>query len=69
MSSSPLSTSQPPVTRFVQAGSHRVCYVEGGDDAPAGGALPKTKLLLVHGWIASHKLYRKCFGGIGEMAH
>ena len=69
MNSSTSPRAAPPTKQFVQAGAHRVCYVEGGGPAVGEGAGEKPRLLLVHGWIASHQLYRKCFGGIAEMAH
>jgi pimeloyl-ACP methyl ester carboxylesterase len=45
---------------FIAAGAHRVCYVEGGrgDDA-----------VFLHGWIASHQLYRRVFPELGAMFH
>jgi pimeloyl-ACP methyl ester carboxylesterase len=45
---------------FIAAGAHRVCYVEGGrgDDA-----------VFLHGWIASHQLYRRVFHELGAMFH
>jgi pimeloyl-ACP methyl ester carboxylesterase len=69
MTSSTTTSTTPPAPRFVQAGAHRVCYVEGGepDASVSGGAKPR--MLVVHGWIASHKLYRKVWSGLGEMAH
>lgn len=48
-----------PVTHFVQAGKHRVCYAEGGDPS-------QPRAIILHGWIASHQLYRKCWAGMGE---
>ncbi len=65
------------MTHFVAAGKHRTCYVEGGNDGAsaigpsAGGASgrPKPRALLLHGWIASHQLYRKCWSGLGEFLH
>jgi pimeloyl-ACP methyl ester carboxylesterase len=69
MNSLRVSTPASPVPRFVQAGAHRVCYVEGGEPDPEGDAVPKTKMLVVHGWIASHQLYRKVWGGLAEIAH
>jgi pimeloyl-ACP methyl ester carboxylesterase len=49
---------------FVQAGKHRVCYVEGGNDGT-----DKPKVLIGHGWIASHKLYRKVFADLAKVCH
>jgi pimeloyl-ACP methyl ester carboxylesterase len=69
MSSLSTPPTLAPAKRFVQAGPHRVCYVEGGEPASGNTADSKPRLLLVHGWIASHQLYRKCWGGIAEMAH
>jgi pimeloyl-ACP methyl ester carboxylesterase len=69
MSSLSTPPTAAPTKRFVQAGAHRVCYVEGGEPASGNAADSKPRLLLVHGWIASHQLYRKCWGGIAEMAH
>jgi pimeloyl-ACP methyl ester carboxylesterase len=54
--------TQPP-RQFIQAGAHRVAYVEGG----AGPGKPKA--LLVHGWIASHQLYRKVWDDLAEVCH
>jgi pimeloyl-ACP methyl ester carboxylesterase len=51
-----------PAKHFVNAGSHRVCYVEGGHKH-----LPKA--ILVHGWIASHQLYRRVWKELGEIFH
>lgn len=69
-------TAGQPVTHFVAAGKHRACYVEGGNDGasvlrPSGGSgpQPKPRALLLHGWIASHQLYRKCWSGLGEFLH
>ncbi|MCC7070493.1 MAG: alpha/beta hydrolase [Deltaproteobacteria bacterium] len=59
--SPPLLPEQPP-KRFVTAGSHRVCYVEGGRPE-----LPTA--LLLHGWIASHALYRRVWAELGELFH
>ncbi len=63
-----------PVTHFIQAGKHRVRYVEGGDDgkmvdANSGGKRQKPRAIILHGWIASHQLYRKCWAGLGEFLH
>ncbi len=51
--------------KFVQAGAHKVCYVEGGNDGDAN----KPKVLLGHGWIASHNLYRKCWDELAKVCH
>lgn len=48
---------------FVQAGAHRVAYVEGGEQS--GG----PKVLISHGWIASHQLYRKVFADLDQLCH
>lgn len=61
MSTPPVLPEQP-AKRFITAGSHRVCYVEGGRPE-----LPKA--LLLHGWIASHALYRRVWRELGEMFH
>ena len=53
---------EQPAKRFITAGSHRVCYVEGGRPE-----LPKA--LLLHGWIASHALYRRVWAELGELYH
>lgn len=51
-----------PAKHFIHAGAHRVCYVEGGrPDLP--------KAILLHGWIASHQLYRKVWKELGEIFH
>ncbi|HEY1099732.1 MAG TPA: alpha/beta hydrolase [Myxococcota bacterium] len=50
---------------FVQAGKHRVCFAEGGDD----GDPNKPKVLIGHGWIASHKLYRKVWPELAKLCH
>jgi pimeloyl-ACP methyl ester carboxylesterase len=50
---------------FIQAGAHRVCYVEGGND----GTGKKPKVLLGHGWIASHQLYRNVWAELAEVCH
>ena len=63
-----MSISRVPTTHFVTAGQHRACYVEGGIDEGSGTAA-KPKALLLHGWIASHQLYRKCWAGLGELLH
>ena len=49
---------------FVQAGKHRVAYAEGGtgDDS-------KPKVMIGHGWIASHQLYRKVFPDLAQLCH
>ncbi len=49
---------------FVQAGQHRVCFAEGGNDGT-----DKPKVLLGHGWIASHKLYRKVWADLAKVCH
>jgi pimeloyl-ACP methyl ester carboxylesterase len=54
--------TQPP-RQFIQAGDHRVAFVEGG----AGPG--KQKVLLVHGWIASHQLYRKVWDDLAAVCH
>jgi pimeloyl-ACP methyl ester carboxylesterase len=69
MTSSTTTTPSSPPLRFAQAGIHRVAYVEGGEPAPGDAATNKPRMLVVHGWIASHKLYRKVWAGLGEMAH
>ena len=52
---------------FVQAGEHRVCFAEGGDD---GTDKPgKPRVLLGHGWLASHKLYRKVWAELAQVCH
>src|SRR5688572_28906904 len=51
-----------PTKNFVTAGAHKVCYVEGGDKS-----LPKA--ILLHGWIASHQLYRRVWKELGELFH
>jgi len=65
------SSTEPtsPIIRFIQAGEHRVCYAEGGDDVPSSMLESKPRVLLLHGWISSHRLYRKCWAGLGEMSH
>lgn len=63
-----MSTTGAPVTHFVNAGQYRACYVEGGHD-DAGGSAKKPRAILLHGWIASHQLYRKCWSGLGEFLH
>ena len=49
---------------FVQAGQHRVCFAEGGDDGT-----DKPKVLIGHGWLASHKLYRKVWADLAKVCH
>ena len=44
---------------FVNVGDHRICYVEGGDPR-------KPPLLLLHGWLGSHQLYRRCFPALAH---
>ncbi len=69
MTSSAAATSPsttPPTRHFVQAGKYRVCTVEGGFDAAGNVPAGKTRALILHGWIASHQLYRKCWAGLGE---
>lgn len=58
----PPTLPEQPAKRFITAGSHRVCYVEGGRPE-----LPKA--ILLHGWIASHALYRRVWRELGEMFH
>ncbi len=64
--SAPEPNSQ--VIRFIQAGKHRVCYAEGGVDVPNGTLGSKPRVLLLHGWISSHHVYRECWADLGEMA-
>jgi pimeloyl-ACP methyl ester carboxylesterase len=45
---------------FVHAGPHRICYVDGGRGEDA---------VFLHGWIASHQLYRHVFKDLGDMFH
>lgn len=59
--SPPVLPEQPP-KRFITAGKHRVCYVEGGRPE-----LPPA--LLLHGWIASHALYRRVWAELGQLFH
>ncbi|OGQ13362.1 MAG: hypothetical protein A2138_12955 [Deltaproteobacteria bacterium RBG_16_71_12] len=59
---SPPTLPEQPPKRFVTAGRHRVCYVEGGRPE-----LPKA--ILLHGWIASHALYRRVWLELGELFH
>lgn len=56
-------TASPQTLQFIQAGAHRVCFVEGG----AGEGRPKV--LLGHGWIASHQLYRKVWDDLAAVCH
>ena len=65
------SSTEPtsPIIRFIQAGEHRVCYAEGGDDVPSSMLESKPRVLLLHGWISSHRVYRECWADLGEMAH
>jgi pimeloyl-ACP methyl ester carboxylesterase len=65
-STSPLAGQ--PVTHFIQAGQHRVRYVEGGEGVGSDGR-PRPRAIILHGWIASHQLYRKCWAGFGEFLH
>lgn len=59
---SPPALPEQPAKRFITAGRHRVCYVEGGrPDLP--------KAILLHGWIASHALYRRVWAELGELFH
>jgi len=58
-----------PITHFIQAGKHRVCYAEGGIDDASGQPGHKPRAIILHGWIASHQLYRKCWAGLGEFLH
>src|SRR5256885_16776602 len=46
--------------RFQYAGPPRVCYAEGGRGEPA---------VFLHGWIASHQLYRRVWRELGERFH
>ncbi len=63
------TASRPPETHFVTAGQYRACYVEGGAPADKSAAAAKPRAILLHGWIASHQLYRKCWAGLGEFMH
>ena len=58
-----MTASQQQTLQFIQAGAHRVCFVEGG----AGEGKPKV--LLGHGWIASHQLYRKVWDDLAAVCH
>ncbi len=59
---SPPVLPEQPAKRFVTAGKHRVCYVEGGrPDLPTA--------VLLHGWIASHALYRRVWNELAELFH
>lgn len=60
--STPPALAEQPAKRFITAGSHRVCYVEGGRPG-------QPKALLLHGWIASHALYRRVWRELGELFH
>jgi pimeloyl-ACP methyl ester carboxylesterase len=51
-----------PAKHFMPAGAHRWCYVEGGRPE-----LPPA--IIIHGWIASHQLYRRVFQELGELFH
>ena len=59
------TTTAPQTLSFVQAGAHRVCFVEGGND----GTVTKPKVLLGHGWIGSHRLYSKVWAELAEVCH
>ncbi len=54
--------SEQPAKHFITAGAHRVCYVEGGKPG-----MPRA--IFLHGWIASHQLYRKVWKELGELFH
>lgn len=62
-------SADSPVLQFTQAGGHRVCYVMGGHKSSSSSSREKPRLLLLHGWISSHQLYRECWAGFDEMAH
>ncbi len=61
--------SNSPVIQFVQAGEHRVCYATGGNNSSNSKMGEQPRILLLHGWISSHQLYRECWARLDEMAH
>ncbi|MEO8270769.1 MAG: alpha/beta hydrolase [Aureliella sp.] len=65
----PSITANSPVVQFTQAGDHRVCFVKGGNESSSSRLRDKPRLLLLHGWISSHQLYRECWPWLDEMAH
>lgn len=65
----PSSQAISPAIQFTQAGGHRVCYVTGGNESSSSSLREKPRVLLLHGWISSHQLYRECWAGLDEMAH
>ncbi|HEY4221907.1 MAG TPA: alpha/beta hydrolase, partial [Myxococcota bacterium] len=57
------SATEQPAKHYIQAGAHRLCYVEGGrkDGKPTA--------IFLHGWIASHQLYRHVWKELASLFH
>ncbi len=63
------SRSPIPNVRFLQAGDYRVCFAEGGCHVASDGNATRPRILLLHGWCSSHRLFRGCWQGLAEIAH
>ncbi len=55
--------------QFIQAGAHRVCFVEKGNETSGETHPAKPRVLLLHGWISSHQLYRDCLPRLAKRFH